>query len=416
MPALVPSRRAATRYAIAAIGGLLLAAGAFNNAMGNVLAYRSPSQALRFDGSNAVALAAAATLKSNKNVTSPAAAARRLALARAALYQAPISAAAMRAVAVASGLEGQATRSAIQFGIAQTLSRRDLPTQMALIEFCVVRNDIGCALAHYDVALTTSAAGAAPLFPTLSGALGNSEIVRAVAPYIRARRPWITDFMAYLAANSDSAAAASVVIAARGLPPGTLNRDSEAVILGRLGAAQRWDLIRRMYDAMEGPGAAASPLLGFTQQTIDQHRIPVAWQLDNTGSVSAGFEPTVQGRFELRLDFAGVLDGDMAIGHRLTFLAPSSRHMLTLRLADVDLPAGSMLVLSLRCLSGTDAGDDITWRQAGPRSGDYAWRFTVPPSCPVQRLTLLAGGSGQADGSATIQRIRLDPSNSAIGQ
>src|SRR3546814_17422634 len=59
---------------------------------------------------------------------------------------------------------------------SQTLSRRDLRTQLMAIELAVARDDIPSALRHYDIALRTKKNAPDLLFPVLTSALTNPTI------------------------------------------------------------------------------------------------------------------------------------------------------------------------------------------------------------------------------------------------
>lgn len=400
------SRSRALRLGLTAAGGVALAGLSFGNAMGSMFAQRNPRLALRFDPFNATALAGAATLSLADYVAAKKNADDGAALAATSLRRGPVSAASMRAVAIATSLKAEAPRSLRQFRIAEAMSRRDLPTQMALIETCVARGDVGCALVHYDIALTNSAGNAAPLFPVLSGALVDPVIVRAIAPYLRQARPWGASFMAYAAQQAEPRAAAALLIATGRLPDGQVNRESEGVVFGRLQAAGAWDLVRAMHRAVDKV-SASSAVLGFTSATIDPHRIPVAWRPISSGSVAATFEPAGGDAYALRLDVAGDAAGEVEAGQRILFLPPGPQAM-SVRLGETT--SGVTLTLKLRCLDlGDTAGREIAvWHPATTARGTYLWRFATPAACATQALSVsVKGAVDQSQGIVTVEQISL---------
>ncbi len=395
------------RIALIVAIGAGIAWNALQNAVGNVLALRAPDRALMFDPDNGAALAGLSTLQAASEQNGMGSAP---ALAADALRQGPVSAAAMRAVAVASSKAGQTERSIRQFRLAERMSRRDLATQMALIQLCVERNDVMCALSHYDIALTTSDANAAPLFPILTAALADPDIARHVVRYIQADRPWVTDFVSYAAAQGDAEAVARMMVAVGKASTDSRRRESEAVILGRLKAAEQWQPMRRLYGALEGSAALSSPKLGFDARTIDQRRLPVAWELANSGFVSTSFEAGRSKEYLLRLSLSGGAGNETVVARRIAFLSPGMSQVVGIHVAEVDADNNATIGFGLRCLEGAAPENDVTRRVVATKPGDYRWAVDIPAGCTTQEFRLLLnGGTGPGDVTMLIDRIVIDP-------
>ncbi|MFV3464693.1 hypothetical protein ACNJFH_21305, partial [Mycobacterium tuberculosis] len=91
--------------------------------------------------------------------------ARAWRLAQAALQRDPMSVRAVSTLAFLAAEKGNAVQAARLLAYSERLSRRDLPTQLALIETKVQANDVVGALVHYDRALRTSKTSEAILVP-----------------------------------------------------------------------------------------------------------------------------------------------------------------------------------------------------------------------------------------------------------
>ena len=86
-------------------------------------------------------------------------------------------------------------KAARLFTYAETLSRRDLPTQLWLIERNVAANDIPGALVHYDRALRTNVAARDLLIPILVEAAKQPAVADSLAKIIAHRPLWWAEFM-----------------------------------------------------------------------------------------------------------------------------------------------------------------------------------------------------------------------------
>ena len=133
---------------------------------------------------------------------SPPAVARARTLALAALRRDPTMAPAWRLLALAASMQGREREAARLFHFAERLSRRDLPTQLWLIEESVSRNDIPGALRHYDIALRTSLASPELLFPVLTRASGDNNVVGPLGTLLASDPPWRETFLWQLVADA----------------------------------------------------------------------------------------------------------------------------------------------------------------------------------------------------------------------
>lgn len=112
---------------------------------------------------------------------------------------------AWRTLGMVAAAREQARRTTDLFHFAASVSRRDLPTQLWLIEERVQQNDVAGALNHYDIALRTTSSSRELLFPILMSAMGDPTMVQSFATLMNSRPPWRHAFIERLASAPPSA-------------------------------------------------------------------------------------------------------------------------------------------------------------------------------------------------------------------
>jgi hypothetical protein len=174
----------------------------------NILRPDRPDRALSFQPADARARARASEQlvvpergRPPRPVTEPQLAAAEE-LAREALRRDPTVVMAWRMLGLVAAARNQPDRAARMFHFAGSLSRRDLLTQLYLIEERVQQNDIAGALRQYDATLRTSGASHEILLPILVSAIGNDGIVEPLATLLNTMPPWRRSFMERLAAGT----------------------------------------------------------------------------------------------------------------------------------------------------------------------------------------------------------------------
>ena len=115
-------------------------------------------------------------------------------IARAAVARDPTVVSAWRSLAMIMQLRRDQAGATRLFRFAERLSRRDLPTQLWLIEERVTANDIPGALAHYDIALRTSPASGQMLLPILASATSEDGVIEPLSRLLLTDPIWRNDF------------------------------------------------------------------------------------------------------------------------------------------------------------------------------------------------------------------------------
>lgn len=214
-----------------------------------------PDLAAAFGPFNARAKAAYAEQLVVVGRGAPAALAEARPLAQAALLRDATIVPAWRSFAVADYTPAREGATIRLFALIERMSRRDLLTQLALIEERVRRNDIAGALGHYDIALRTHPESADFLFPVLVAATANDGIVGPLAALLRTDPPWRQPFLFALAQAPPSGRNALRlvrVLAAAHLFP---REDIMATLIDKVAAARDFDSARRLY-SLARPGNA----------------------------------------------------------------------------------------------------------------------------------------------------------------
>lgn len=114
--------------------------------------------------------------------------------ARRALMLEPGNVTAARALGIIAGLNGNEPGMVRALTYSESMSRRDRPTQLGLIEWSVQRQDITGALRHYNRALRTSQS-APLLLSTMISASSDAEIRSGVVKLLRDRPVWRSAFL-----------------------------------------------------------------------------------------------------------------------------------------------------------------------------------------------------------------------------
>ncbi|HMI18425.1 MAG TPA: hypothetical protein VK533_02655, partial [Sphingomonas sp.] len=213
-----------------------------------------PALALRLDPDNADVAASRAEQLLRLDPSNRAEAER---LARRALRRSPVSAAGARMLATARDVAGDPRMARGLMVYSESQSRRDLPTQVWLIQEAVDHDDIPRALHHYDIALRSSEATKPFLFPVLVKAIGQPPVVTGLIDTLVARPLWAAPFLELAARDAqdlDGLARLLGGLAGRGYPmPTAVAGEASA----RMVNAGRYESAWLVYAASHGHPAPA---------------------------------------------------------------------------------------------------------------------------------------------------------------
>lgn len=372
---------------IAVVGALAVAA--FTGSL--LQARNQPGMAIRLWPSNSLALAnlagATTSLEMSRDKVAIAGNA-----AREALMLEPGNPVAARSVGILAALKGDEAAALRALSYGDQMSRRDVETQLALIELRVQQGDVAGALRHYDRALRTTQT-IPVLLSTMITASSDPSIRRRVLGLLAARPYWRSAFLVQLIDEQT--------------PPDTVFGFIAGLRLDRSDPYER-QVLGAAIGKLVGQGrvAAAQRLLppsrsmprngGFGQ---DNPFPPLDWALavdaNLNGDVEAG--PGGHGPV-LYMTARNGVSGE--VGWQSLALAPG-RYRLTSVAGDIIGDDASRPRLTIGC--GVDGARALTAlvlpdAPAAGRAvtGDI---FVVDPACPVQRLAIMLPVS--LDGTAT---------------
>jgi hypothetical protein len=268
-------------------------------------------------------------------------------------------------------------------GHAEELSRRDLPTQLWLIEDFVRRNDIAGALRHYDVALRTSKRAEEILYPVLASAITDTSIRDELVRSLAKRPAWRRNFILYAVEKSPDPSAVADLFFAAASAKQPLDGDAAVLLVSRLVSGGNPTAAWRLYRATIG--ARDRELLvrngGFERQPDGTS---FDWLLADEYDVWAKRSGAPSGGLRLELGSAGGAGGSVA--RQLLTLSPGN-YQLNLRAGAVEGQSPAEIYAALTCAPG---GVQIQQtvvpieKQAG---SVVTLNFSVPrDKCPAQWL------------------------------
>jgi hypothetical protein len=357
-------------FRIIAIGVPTLAAAALSFAVSYaaVVQRQAPAQALVLWPSGEAKAGLAAQLLTQPDRDGSYARARRL--AREALQRDPMSVRAASTLAFLAAEEGNAAQATRLLTYSERLSRRDLPTQLALIETKVQANDVVGALIHYDRALRTSKASEPILVPVLVSAVANPGIARSLAPLLAARADWWKPFTLQMIQQDTPPVGSYTLLHALKLDVRRGDERAMAVdAMQRMIGHGRVDLASRFYTELRGGHAGAFDRIndgGF--RSVDRLP-PFDWDLTNSGDLSATIETRPDGKGN-GLFLVATNGASGRVARQLLILSPG-RYALGF---DVGVPpSGSRLTASARC-----NGSDTPLTSIRPAAAEKTQRIVMP--------------------------------------
>lgn len=348
---------------------------------------QNSGQTLRWwPGAEAAARRSADLLRLSPPTSNDVSAARRLATN--ALAKEPANAAAARDLGLVYSLQGNAAAAARAFAYAERMSRRDLPTQLALIESRVQAGDVAGALKHYDRAMRVSLESRDMLMPTLVRAAQDPVVADVLKTIVAARPNWWPRFTDALVGQSEGADAIARILVALDLNPADAEQGRQLGIGLRhmvdLGAVpQAYALYRQV---RKFPGRRM-PLLRDGNFEAAGLLTPFEWQLTEAADRQAIREAREGAEGQFALSLYGDRAGEVA--RELMVLAPGTYRLSGLAgSVAADAPQPSVAVV---CAKDAMVLTSIPL----PRGAQtrFSGNFQVPAGCTAQWLFVSIAGS-----------------------
>lgn len=318
-------------------------------------------------------------------------------VAREALLQDPISLDATATLGINAQIGGDTTSARTFFNYAQTLSRRDLQTQVWAIQDAGTRGDISGALKHYDIALRTASRNT-NLFPALAFAVTDPAVREILVRTLAARPNWGDSFINYVGNQGrDPIATSSLFLALHrtGIP---IPDSATAGVINALIGSDNPDLAWTYYSSMRGgairdesrdPNFASNPKSPsrFDWVPTSDNSIAASIQRSGPGNVfTFSAPPSIGGRVLQQFE-----------------MLPPGHYILIGQSEGISQPDDTLPYWEVSCRNGHELGR-VNLPNSKTANGNFSGRITIPDNCPVQVLALtvrpsseVAGVSGQID-------------------
>jgi hypothetical protein len=372
----------------------------FASSLANVVRVNNPELALRVRPNDPAALTRSADFRLATSGATPKpkvlGAARNAALN--ALRSQPLSPSALRLMGTAEAAEGHALRSLALMQMSQRLSRRELGTQIWLIEEAVARNDSHAALANYDTVLRTSQTSQAQLFPILIAATEDRGLIPDFAKLLRAGPEWRFPFYAMLNEKTPSLENVALLHSMLLGSKGAYHDESSADLINRLVAAQRYKLALSVYKKLVPRDHFAD--LNFSRNGTFY---PFDWAYADAGDVSARRLASNQGLAStFSVFFEANANTDAQLMRKLVIL-PAGRYQVEAKGRSETSPNAVPIYWTVDCVEGSVIANKATGAQR-------VTSFEIPiGTCNAQWLSLrIRTGDQPESGWIDIVSLRSD--------
>ena len=375
-----------------ALGIAALAFVVGQSSLAMALAEKDPARAAALDPGNAVALSNLALAQ----LAAEGVDAERLEavgeMSAAAVLADPTLPLAAVGIGLARGQRDGEASMRTAFGYADSLSRRELATNIWLIEEATARGAISEAMRHYDTAMRTSRNSKTLLFPRLLDAMEQPGYIQPLAETLSRNPAWRTDFLQHAAQNADDLPAlASLLTGLKqlGSPATPL---ASATSIDRFAALGDYAGAWNLFAALE-PDAARQHLRNGAFAVDADPPTPFDWTFVDENGVIA--EPQVGDR-GTSLFFSAPMDWAGQVAHQTLRLAPG-RHSLSGTVYETQLNEEERPYMSLACAgSREDQRFDLPRSDADGRA--FVWEFVVPSDCRFQTLSIVLQAGNTPEG------------------
>jgi hypothetical protein len=267
----------------------------------------------------------------------------------------PLNVKGLRNLAVVASGSGQTMQLNRLAGLSLRLSRRDFGIQTILIEAAVAKNDIGSALAQYDIALTVSPAADDLMFPILAVAIQDPEIQSKFRAYVKKDPLWMGRFMAFATEDSKNATTVTdLLLSAGGLAAAPGYRSLERKLLSQLLEQGEFSRFERLFVSLPGADIEMLKTLEVVKTSSDSRFGVAGWQLVNNEKLQSTVE-TGRRATNPVLKFSLNSDGTWVAARKLLLVKPGTFAIV----GEIDYPSaqqgrGPLVNIQVTCAEGRD--------------------------------------------------------------
>lgn len=326
-------------------------------------------------------------------------------LARQALRQDPTAIGAVTALGLVNEQSRRAAAAARLFEYSNSLSRRDLPTQLWKIETAVSRGDVAGALHQYDIALRTSRHAPDLLFPVLVSAVADPTIRMALVRTFRGQPAWGPLFVEYAASNGPDPHVTSLLFQDFQRGGIRIAPVAQTVLIDTLASRGAFDDAWLYYRAVRpNSDRRRSRDPRFNAELA----MPTVfdWRIVDDSAINASIQRGDDGGL---VDFSAPSGVGGKVVQQLQLL-PVGRYRLSGRAANLAALGSDSPYWVATCQDGRELG-----RIDVPRAGEFSGLIDVPTGCTAQTLMLVLRPSDASGGTTgQVERLEIAPTEPGI--
>lgn len=333
-------------------------------------------------------------------------------LARASLLSQPVNPRALRLSGIVAEAQSERERASRLMNLANAASRRDVGTQIALINEAARTGNAAVALEHYDIAMRANDRVHQLLFPVLTTALEQPEVARRFVAYVRADARWVAPFLNHAFANSQRPEVfADIMMRAGGFPKTPPHNGQEQALLTQLVVRKQYAKAQQAFTTWHPDRTSLFRSLAFVPENTAAVSGPFGWQGSDASSHGASFVRSDDpGKAALEVFVtAGVRS---IVANKLLFLPPG-RYLFQIAYGNSQMAPGSAVIWQMQC-QARDAALVTVWESAAavPAANGTSPLTTIviPSGCDATYLNLvMAGGTSQTGSELTVNSVMLKP-------
>ena len=324
-------------------------------------------------------------------------------LAKQALIADPTAVSAVATLGLNAHLRGDADNARRLFAYSERLSRRNLATQVWLVENAARRGDVTGTLHHFDVALRTSLVAPDVLYPVLAQTMAAPGIRTEMTRTLADHPGWGDSFLRYVAANSKDPRPIAALFTELRQSNVPVPDDAGVNLINALithGFAQEAWAFYTTGHPHSDPRFSRDP--GFTGNADTASLFD--WTPINDGGIASSLQP---GAFEYQVSAS--LAGPVLQQWQML---PPGQYRIEGRSRGIEQQPTALPYWSLTCDDGRELGR-VTVPNSAQNDGHFSGQFMVPGDCPVQKLTLVTQSSDAVGGSSgQFDRVQIVPQGS----
>lgn len=313
--------------------------------------------------------------------------AQRLALI--VIQREPANVVAVRSLGLIASVSSNDEKAKRLMTYSESLSRRDLPTQLWLLEKNVAANDIKGSLVHYDRALRTNIGARDILIPILSEAAKQPEVAVPLSKLLTKRPLWWTEFAEKFIYAADAPDSLALTMQALRLDPkkeGERNFLQQALVsLVQGGAPAK---AYALFTTAVGKSTSTTSFVRDGGFSVLPVLAPFDWSLLDEPDLSAIRNRRADGTNDWSL-FLTAQNGRRGAVARQLLMLPPGRFRLNAQGGDMPRDTASVPAVALVCASQSATSLGTFSFTAGAATASIDGIFSVPDKgCPAVWLLI----------------------------